>query len=82
MKKIHLLAILIVSFLFSCKDFTDVGLPNDQITRVTVFKDDALALSAMSGVYRSVESSGFLSGGSSGTFVYLGCYTDELTSYA
>lgn len=82
MKKIHLLAILIVSFLFSCKDFTDVGLPNDQITRVTVFKDDALALSAMSGVYRSVESSGFLSGGSSGTSVYLGCYTDELTSYA
>ncbi len=82
MKKISYYILFVLSLVLSCKDFTDVGLPNNQITRETVFKDDALAKSAMAGVYRSIESSGFLSGGSSGSSLYLGCYTDELTSYA
>lgn len=82
MKKISYYILFVLSLVLSCKDFTEVGLPNNQITRETVFKDDALAKSAMAGVYRSIESSGFLSGGSSGSSLYLGCYTDELTSYA
>ena len=82
MKKISYYILFVLSLVLSCKDFTEVGLPNNQITRETVFKDDALAKSAMAGVYRAIESSGFLSGGSSGSSLYLGCYTDELTSYA
>lgn len=78
--KIFLIAIVLM--IASCNDFTDVGLPEDQVTRDLVFKDDALANSAMAGVYKSVESSGFLSGGSSGASVYLGCYTDEMVSHA
>lgn len=66
----------------ACDNFTDVGLPADQVTRDLVFKDDALANSAMAGIYRAIEASGFLSGGSSGWSVYMGCYTDELVSYA
>jgi len=77
---IKILPLLLI--LWSCEDFTEVGLPADQVTRDLVFRDDALASSAMAGVYRGLEASGFLSGGSSGWSLYMGCYTDELVSYA
>jgi len=80
--KNNIVKILVLMMAVSCSDFTEVGLPQDQVTRDMVFKDDALANSVMAGVYRSIESSGFLSGGSSGASVYLGCYTDELMSHA
>lgn len=64
-----------------CSKFTDVDLPQDQITRDLVFKDEGLATSAMAGVYRSLESAGFLAGTSSGAPALLGCYSDELDSY-
>ena len=83
-KQIILLSLLLLSLLLckSCDSFTDVGLPKNQITRDLVFKDDQLAKSAMAGVYRSLEESGFLSGSSSGAQVVLGAYVDELQSYA
>lgn len=83
-KNIILLSLLLLSLIVckSCDSFTDVGLPKNQITRDVVFKDDQLAKSAMAGVYRSLEESGFLSGSSSGAQVILGAYVDELQSYA
>jgi len=66
----------------SCDGFTDVGLPKSQVTRDVVFKDDELAKSAMAGVYRSLEETGFLSGAQNGAQVVLGTYIDELQSYA
>lgn len=65
-----------------CSKFTEVDLPQDQITRELVFKDEGLANSAMAGVYRSLESSGFLAGTSAGAPALLSAYTDELESYA
>lgn len=83
MKKLfYLISIGIGLLSLSCSDFTDVGLPRDQITREMVFRDEALANSAMAGIYRSLEGAGFLSGSSSGANIYLASYTDELTSYA
>jgi hypothetical protein len=73
---------LLLVFCFSCNDFTDVGLPKSQITRDVVFKDDELAKSAMAGVYRSLEETGFLSGSQNGAQVILSAYVDELQSYA
>ncbi|QEC43633.1 RagB/SusD family nutrient uptake outer membrane protein [Pseudobacter ginsenosidimutans] len=81
----HILSTLVILHLVSitgCKKFTDVGLPKSQITRDVIFKDDQLAKSAMAGVYRSLEETGFLSGSQSGAQVVLGAYTDELESYA
>lgn len=82
-RNIILLSILIISLLLckSCDEFTDVGLPKNQITRDVVFKDDQLAKAAMAGIYRSLEESGFLSGSSSGAQVIWGSYIDELQSY-
>ncbi|MGG7437396.1 RagB/SusD family nutrient uptake outer membrane protein [Chryseobacterium arthrosphaerae] len=83
-KKIILVCLLILMLILikSCDSFTDVGLPKNQITRDVVFKDDQLAKSAMAGVYRSLEETGFLSGSSSGAQVVLGAYVDELQSHA
>lgn len=82
-KNIILLSVLLLSLLlcYSCDEFTDVGLPKNQITRDVVFKDDQLAKAAMAGVYRSMEESGFLSGSTSGAQVIWGAYVDELQSY-
>lgn len=71
-----------LSMCHSCDDFTDVGLPKSQVTREIVFKDDELAKSAMAGIYRSLEETGFLSGSQNGAQVMLGAYVDELQSYA
>lgn len=73
---------LTLGLCFSCNDFTEVGLPKSQITRDVVFKDDELAKSAMAGVYRSLEETGFLSGSQNGAQVILSAYVDELQSYA
>ncbi len=70
-----------VSLCQSCDDFTDVGLPKNQITREVVFKDDQLAKAAMAGIYRSMEETGLLSGSSSGLQVIIGAYIDELQAY-
>lgn len=78
---LYLLALALL-VLKSCDRFTEVGLPKSQITRDVVFQDDQLAKSAMAGVYRSLEESGFLSGATSGAQVILGAYVDELQSYA
>jgi len=79
MKKIFFTFSLIAAY--SCSDFTDAGLPADQITRDLVFRDESLANAAMAGIYRSTEQNGFLSGSYSGANLYMGCYTDELVSF-
>lgn len=79
MKKIIIL-LLIIPF-SSCEKFIELDLPQDQITQETVFKDGKLVRSALAGLYNSLKTDGFLSGGSSGGGVYFGCYTDELISY-
>ena len=77
-----LITICTALLICGCSKFTELDLPQDQITRDYIFKDEGLANSAMAGIYRSLESSGFVSGSSTGAQSYLSCYTDELTSYA
>ena len=78
--RIYYKLILVLIFI-GCSDFTEIGLPNNQLTKEVVFKDENLANSAMASIYRSLEEKGFLSGGGQGLNVYLGCLTDELLSY-
>ncbi len=80
MKRIFIL--MAAAVVMGCSDFLEVDLPSDQLTADLVFKDGQLAKSAMAGVYRSLEEKGFLSGSSMGGGVYMGCYADELVSYA
>lgn len=72
---------LFLGSVISCNNLLEVDLPTDQITKDLVFKDEKLAKSAMAGVYRNLDETGFLSGSSMGGGYYLGCYTDELISF-
>lgn len=77
----NLLLILVLLSFISCERFIDLDLPKDQLTTEMVFNDPVLANAAMAGLYRSLDQSGYLSGGFIGGGLYLGCYSDELVSY-
>ena len=58
------LPILILLFFFcACEPFVEVEVPNDRITSVTVFSDDATAREAMDGVYIQLFNTAFAAGG-------------------
>lgn len=72
---------LCIGSAISCNNLLEVDLPQDQLTKDLIFKDEKLAKSAMAGVYLNLDNTGFLSGSLSGGGLYLGCYSDELISY-
>ncbi|MXN91694.1 RagB/SusD family nutrient uptake outer membrane protein [Flavobacterium sp. Sd200] len=65
-----------------CESFTEVDLPSNQLTAPAVFQDRATANAALAGVYAKIRDTGFLRGGANGIGSKMGCYADELDSYA
>jgi len=76
---ICLLAIVLT--MYSCDDFVEVELPNSQLTADAVFKDQAVANSAMTDVYAKIRQDGVLTGSTFGLGLKLGIYADELDFY-
>jgi hypothetical protein len=62
----------------SCNKIVDVPNPEDRIAAAEVFKDDATALSAISGLYVRMQSANIFS--NSGMTLYPGLSADELLS--
>ena len=60
---LHLLCISVLILLYACEPFVEVEVPNDRITSVTVFSDDATAREAMDGVYIQLFNTAFAAGG-------------------
>lgn len=55
---------LMMTFIMSCQDFVQIDPPRTDLTRETVFSDDATAEAAMSGIYQQMVSpSSFSDGG-------------------
>ncbi|WP_127025068.1 RagB/SusD family nutrient uptake outer membrane protein [Flagellimonas beolgyonensis] len=72
-------SILILNLgLFSCEDFVDVDLPQDQITGEVVFKDNATVEAALGHIYAQLRETAFSNGRSSGVSYLMGHYADEL----
>lgn len=68
--------ILLVTILFSCKKFLEVGSPKDRLVSAEVFKDDRSAIAAMVGVYSDMmQTTKFIS---ANTTWFLGLNADEL----
>lgn len=76
MKK--LIYILLTVLLISCDGFTEVDLPNSQLTAPAVFENEATAAAAMTEIYTKMRESSVLSGTLTGTSHQLGLYADEL----
>lgn len=72
-----------VVFCFSCDEFVDVDPPTTQISRITLFEDDASAMSTLSGIYSDMmNSTGFASGNTGSVTLLSGASADDFVNYA
>lgn len=60
---LYLLCLAVLCLMCACESFVEVEVPNDRITSVTVFSDDATAREAMDGVYIQLFNTAFAAGG-------------------
>lgn len=78
MKKILLLSVFFALLIAACDSFTEVSLPDTQLTAPAVFDTDATAKAAMTDIYTKMRDNGLLSGRRTGMSHQLGLYADEL----
>lgn len=68
---------------YSCSNFVEVEPPQNEITRSTVFTDDASATSAMMGIYSEMSAQpGFISGSRESLYVLTGLSADEFNNHS
>tara|TARA_R110002096_G_scaffold37468_1_gene104017 strand:- start:6556 stop:7935 length:1380 start_codon:yes stop_codon:yes gene_type:complete len=79
-KRILFLVAIGLSIL-ACDSFTEIDLPETQLTGQAVFKDDVTATAALMDIYARIREGGMLSGNIDGLSHLLGIYTDELDFY-
>lgn len=78
---IILFIIILCTWLNACESFTEVELPQSQLTGTAVFEDVSTATAALSNCYAKLRESGMLSGNPDGLSNLMGNYSDELTYY-
>ena len=78
---IILFIIIMCTWLNACESFTEVELPQSQLTGTAVFEDVSTATAALSNCYAQLRESGMLSGNPDGLSNLMGNYADELTYY-
>ncbi|WP_442845032.1 RagB/SusD family nutrient uptake outer membrane protein [Leeuwenhoekiella sp. H156] len=76
---LHLLCLPVLLLLCACESFVEVEVPNDRITSVTVFSDDATAREAMDGVYIQLFNTAFAAGGNQSVSFLGGLSADTYT---
>lgn len=73
---------IIISLLnLSCKKLLQVEVPKDSLVQSSIFSSDDLATSAITGIYYSMSSFGYASGGSESLTSVCGLSSDELINY-
>lgn len=75
------LLITTAACMFGCDSFTEVDLPDSQLTSGIVFADKVTATAAMTDIYGRIRDYGLLTGYPSGLSNNLGLYADELDAY-
>ena len=73
------LSLPILWCLWACEPFVEVEVPNDRITSLTVFSDDATAREAMDGVYIQLFNTAFAAGGNQSVSFLGGLSADTYT---
>ncbi|MCZ4319907.1 RagB/SusD family nutrient uptake outer membrane protein [Aequorivita viscosa] len=81
LREIWVIGPLLTLLFCSCENDLDVGLPQSQLTGVTVFQDVATAEAALAEVYFQLRDNSIVNGGTSGAGVIMGLYADELDYY-
>lgn len=79
MNKIKLFLVIGIGILFnSCESFTEVSMPQTQLTSVSVFEDASTANAALSDIYSRMRDNGVASGSQTGVTYLMGNYSDDL----
>lgn len=73
--------VILILILSACDSFTEVELPNSQLTGISVFEELSTADAAMRNIYASLRDEGVLTGQMFGLSNSMGAYTDELNFY-
>lgn len=79
--RIIAIAILVVG-LYGCDSFTEVGLPETQLTGPAVFQEVSTANAALANIYARMREGGMVSGTAYGLSSLMGNYSDELIFYS
>lgn len=77
----RLLVAALILLCWSCDDFTNIALPENQLTSPAVFENEQSATAALMDTYARIRENGTLSGELSGTTLLMGVYSDELAYY-
>ncbi len=80
-KAVFTLVIFLAIIFSSCKNFLEIDPPKTSLAKETVFQSDDQATSAMTGIYSTLRSSGYASGGQSSVAYYAGVSSDEQIGY-
>src|SRR5690606_23693439 len=79
--KKHLFMFLVVIVFTSCEEFIEIPPPRSDLTRVSVFSNDATAQAAVLDIYYQMGLAGFASGTQLGITYLTALSSDELTNY-
>ncbi|WP_121667546.1 RagB/SusD family nutrient uptake outer membrane protein [Mesonia aquimarina] len=83
MKYIYIyLVIGLVSLLWSCEDYVDIGQPPNDLTQTSVFTEERTAQAALDGIYHQLQESGFASGDRNSVSLLSAVSSDEMIEYA
>ncbi|SEA63847.1 RagB/SusD family nutrient uptake outer membrane protein [Pedobacter hartonius] len=81
-KQLVLFILIIASGNYSCKKFLKIDAPINAATPAELFSNDAIATSAITGIYSKMASFGAFAGGQSSISVLCGLSSDELKSHS
>lgn len=74
------ISLIALSFI-GCEKDLEVGLPNSQLTGISVFQNVATARAALAKIYADIRDNPPLTGTSEGLSLLMGLYSDELKYY-
>ncbi|WP_413998109.1 RagB/SusD family nutrient uptake outer membrane protein [Flavobacterium sp. W1B] len=77
----HVLLAFTVILLCSCESFTEIDMPQNQLTSESVFNDLSTANAALSDIYSRIRDEGVSSGSLTSLTPLLANYADDLTFY-
>ncbi|MGO3238567.1 MAG: RagB/SusD family nutrient uptake outer membrane protein [Psychroflexus halocasei] len=69
--------LFILAICSSCEDFVEVDLPDHKVTRETVFNNDKIARSAMTGIYNQLFNTSYANGGNHSVTFLAGISSDN-----
>ncbi|WP_243699486.1 RagB/SusD family nutrient uptake outer membrane protein [Flavobacterium caseinilyticum] len=77
----RIIVAIIVCWLYSCENFTEVDTPQSQLTSPAVFKNVTTANAAMANIYARLREDGMVTGTPGGLSSLMANYSDEMQFY-